>query len=286
MKLTARVVGRAAFLVGRVVQDSPLYGAERRGAPVMAFVRVAGDVIHERGYVERPDVLVLLDVALLEQPAAGVLDGVGPATVVLANSPLAAGALQAGRALPGRVVTLDVSAIALAELGRHVPGTAAAAFTVKATGLAPWDALAEAVAAELTASAVTGAALERNLAAARRAFDAAPSSSWPPREAAPAAPAGPAFVVPRLPARVAAPVIRAAGTSAARTMGGWRVERPVIDAGGCTRCALCFLLCPEGAIRRDADGWPAVDYAHCKGCLVCVHECPPHAIAAVREMAG
>jgi 2-oxoacid:acceptor oxidoreductase delta subunit (pyruvate/2-ketoisovalerate family) len=64
---------------------------------------------------------------------------------------------------------------------------------------------------------------------------------------------------------------------------GWRVYRPLIDRPHCTRCFLCFALCPEGAIHLDADNYPIIDYDHCKGCLVCVAECPPQVISAVRE---
>jgi 2-oxoacid:acceptor oxidoreductase delta subunit (pyruvate/2-ketoisovalerate family) len=77
--------------------------------------------------------------------------------------------------------------------------------------------------------------------------------------------------------------VLASGTSALRTTEGWRVSRPVIDLGRCTRCFLCFALCPEGAIRLDTENYPIIDYDHCKGCLVCVTECPPRAIAEVRE---
>jgi 2-oxoacid:acceptor oxidoreductase delta subunit (pyruvate/2-ketoisovalerate family) len=84
----------------------------------------------------------------------------------------------------------------------------------------------------------------------------------------------------------AAPAIAAAATSALRTMDGWRVYRPEIDLDRCTRCCICFALCPEGAIHLDEHTYPVVDYAHCKGCLVCVTECPPHAISEVREVSS
>lgn len=35
-KTASRIVGTAAFLQGYTAQDSPIYGAERRGAPVAA----------------------------------------------------------------------------------------------------------------------------------------------------------------------------------------------------------------------------------------------------------
>lgn len=280
------MVGRAAFLAGFHVQDSPLYGAERRGAPVMAFVRLSREPIQERGYVERPDVLVVTDAAQIAQPDAGILAGTGRGTLMLVNSPLPAADLVARYGLPGRVVALDVSAIVLATVGRHVLSAAVAASTVRATGLAAWDAVAEAIALELRESAVPAALIDRNLLAARRAFDATPAVGFPTDEGTRAEAPSPSeapFVVPRLPARVAAPAIVAPATSARRTTDGWRLERPVVHRERCTRCLLCFVLCPEGAIGLDAEHWPLVDYAHCKGCGICVRECPTGTIEAVAE---
>jgi len=39
MKTASRIVGTAAFGQGYYAQDSPVYGAERRGAPMIAFTR-------------------------------------------------------------------------------------------------------------------------------------------------------------------------------------------------------------------------------------------------------
>jgi pyruvate ferredoxin oxidoreductase gamma subunit len=285
VKLASRIVSRAAFLAGRTVQDSPLYGAERRGAPVVAFVRFAdGEPIAERGYIERPDVAVVMDDSLLSQPDAGVLDGVSGATLLLANTRRTAEELRARFGIAVRVVALDVSGIALALLGHHLLSAPTAGFTVKVTALAGWDELARAVEIELAEIGLAADPVGRNLVATRRAFDDAPFAGLPVRSvtAAPAvAPRG--FVVPRLPAGIAAPSVLAGATSALQTTAGWRVSRPVIDLGRCTRCFLCFALCPEGAIHLDAANYPVVDYEHCKGCLVCVTECPPRAIAEVRE---
>jgi pyruvate ferredoxin oxidoreductase gamma subunit len=40
MKTASRIVGTAALLHGFIAQDSPVYGAERRGAPMTAYVRI------------------------------------------------------------------------------------------------------------------------------------------------------------------------------------------------------------------------------------------------------
>lgn len=286
VKLAARIVGRTAFLAGFHVQDSPLYGAERRGAPVMAFVRFSRDPIHERGYVERPDVLVVADASQIAQPEAGILAGADRNTVTVVNSPVPAADLVARHGLPGRVITLDVSGIVLATVGRHVLSAAMAAATVRAMALAAWETVAEAIAVELRDSAVAAELVDRNLLAARRAFEAAPVVGIPTDARAdaevPRSPPVP-FVVPRLPARVAAPAIVVPATSVHRTTEGWRLERPVVHRERCTRCLLCFVSCPEGAIGLDAEHWPVVDYAHCKGCGICIRECPTGTIEAVAE---
>jgi pyruvate ferredoxin oxidoreductase gamma subunit len=286
VKLASHVVSRAAFLAGFTVQDSPLYGAERRGAPVVAFARIADEPIHERGYIDQPDAIVLMDHSLLELPEAAVLDGASEQTLVLANSAQPSDELKQTANIPGRVITLDVSSIALHRLHHHLLSAPIAGFTVKVAALAPWETLAEAARIELTGIGLNRDVVELNLAATREAFDAAPAVGLSAPVATPPPVPGARFVIPRLPARLAAPSISATGTSALRSMAGWRVYRPEIELSRCTRCFICFALCPEGAIRLDAESYPVVDYDHCKGCLVCATECPPHAITEVRETAA
>ena len=48
MKTASRIVGSAAFHAGFEAQDSPTYGAERRGAPMAAYTRVSKEPILER----------------------------------------------------------------------------------------------------------------------------------------------------------------------------------------------------------------------------------------------
>ncbi len=65
--------------------------------------------------------------------------------------------------------------------------------------------------------------------------------------------------------------------------GTWRVYKPVIDLSRCSRCATCWLYCPETAITLDKDGYPHIDYNYCKGCGICANECPTKAISMVEE---
>ena len=54
MKTASRILGSAFFGAGFEVQDAPRYGAERRGAPIFAYVRAGRDPINERGPILRP----------------------------------------------------------------------------------------------------------------------------------------------------------------------------------------------------------------------------------------
>ncbi|MEZ5585139.1 MAG: 2-oxoacid:acceptor oxidoreductase family protein [Candidatus Competibacteraceae bacterium] len=45
-----------------------LYGAERRGAPIFAYVRAGRSPIQERGIIRQPDLVVVADDTLLNVP--------------------------------------------------------------------------------------------------------------------------------------------------------------------------------------------------------------------------
>ena len=86
MKTASRILGSAFFLADYEVQDAPRYGAERRGAPIFAYVRASRQLINERGIIGQPDLVVVADDSLVSLPAAGVLQGLREHTVMLINS--------------------------------------------------------------------------------------------------------------------------------------------------------------------------------------------------------
>lgn len=282
VKLAGRITSRAAFLAGLAAQDSPLYGAERRGAPVVTSVRAGDPPLLDRGYVVEPDVIVVLDASLLADGRGPILEG--DAAAVLVNSSEASPRLKADLGIGTEVVCMDVSSLVLARLGEHHLSAPMAGWAIRALDLAGWECVAAAVRIELAAIGVPALSIERNLEATRIAFDAA--TVLPPRRrAAPERPCTTPFVVVRLPVTMAAPTVDVGANSELRTTGGWRTHRPVIDRAHCNRCFLCFVLCPEGSIHLDAQHFPLVDYDHCKGCMVCAAECPTHTIREEREVA-
>jgi len=275
IKTAGQILSRALFLEGYEVQDAPRYGAERRGAPIVAYVRAAKFPIYERGVIAHADLVVAADETLVTMPAAGVLQGLGPATVLLIRSERPADAWRAQLGLPGTVLTLPASARTAADCA----GAAA-----RLLGVVSRASLERALDAEL--GGFGAAVLEENRTQALAAFDAFAAHGGAVTEGTAAgAPAAPCWItMPLEDAAVAAPDIRAPGSSALAQTGLWRALRPVIDEDLCKRCGwICGTYCPDSAIRVGADRRPVIDYEHCKGCMVCVEVCPPHAIRAVPE---
>lgn len=280
MKTASRILGNACFLAGLEVQDAPRYGAERRGAPIFAYVRVDRRPILERGIIARPDLAVVADPSLIPIPAAGVLAGLDDRSVLLIASPESPELWRERLGLQGTLITFRPEGLGEGHGDLHLVGTACAAAAARVLGLFPMVLLEAGIREEL--GTLGEAIVQRNLMIARAAFDqlsdragCVTESPDPPPEATGA----PAWVdLPFEEARISAPVIHAALTSTLVPTGLWRTLRPVIDYERCNRCWwVCSAFCPDGAITVEA-GTPRIDYDHCKGCLVCVAQCPPHAI--------
>ncbi len=78
-------------------------------------------------------------------------------------------------------------------------------------------------------------------------------------------------------------IITEAGNASLRRTGDWRSERPVVDKAKCSKCALCWLYCPDGAIKLLDDGYYEADLYYCKGCGICAGVCPCDAITMIEE---
>lgn len=284
-KTASRIAGTAAFLEGYHAQDSPIYGAERRGAPVSAFTRIAKEPIHERGLISRPDIVIVADASLIEDPAARVLDGVDQRTVVFVNSPFGAEQFQAQTPIPGQLVTMNLNEMALQHFGKR--GAISALLGAVACRLAGLrrESVREAVARELAELGLAPSVVESNQVLAFRCYDAVQTVVIETGARRPSATAQLRSPTYEPPTRGTAG-ITVGPNSTIRSMSGWRTFRPVLRPDLCNGCWLCFANCPEGAITIKPDGKPAVYYPHCKGCLDCVEVCPTDAMTAEREPQG
>lgn len=283
MKTASRILGTALFAEGFEVQDAPRYGAERRGAPIFAYVRASRNAIAERGLIHHPDLVVVSDETLVPVAAAGVLAGVGPHTALLIVSNDDAEVWRDRLRWGGPVFTLPSATEEVAQL-RFLGATCAGA-AARLIGAIGRDTLESALREELASQkdAVVAENLERALAA----YDRFEDDAGVVVEGDDSADHGgdPQWVeLPFEPASTSAPDVHASATSVEVRTGLWRTMRPVLDRDRCHQCTwVCGTFCPDGAISVADDGYPEIDYDHCKGCLICVAVCAPHAMGAIPE---
>lgn len=167
--VAAYLLATAAIDEGHFGQAFPAFGAERRGAPVVAFVRIADRTLRRRNQVLQPDFLIIQDRALLKVP--GVLDGLRPGGGILVNTSL--DAVTLGEQLGHEVVTLPATQLAKTHLGRPVPNTALLAAFLALTEMLPMSALTGALGQKFR-----GDILERNLRLIEAAAQQVPAGQW------------------------------------------------------------------------------------------------------------
>jgi len=69
--------------------------------------------------------------------------------------------------------------------------------------------------------------------------------------------------------------------------GGWRTGvRPQVELDACVNCLLCWVYCPDSAVKTSDGAFAGFDLDVCKGCEICAAVCPTNAIEMVAEHAG
>jgi len=164
----AELLAAAAFSEGRYAQAFPSFGSERMGAPVMSFCRIDDRPIRTREPVTEPDALVIQDPTLLHQ--ADVFVGLARGGYVLINA--TRGFRQLGLDdfealhIASRLLTVPASSLAMARLGRPLPGAPLLAALAALAGVVSLDAVLAAISERFSGQAAAG-----NSAAAVAAFD-------------------------------------------------------------------------------------------------------------------
>jgi pyruvate ferredoxin oxidoreductase gamma subunit len=103
----ARLIALAAIREGKYATAFPFYGAERRGAPVVSFVRIDNQPIRVYSQIREPDLVVVLDKSVME--VVDIFHGLKKGGIVLLNS-------AHPREFAGfRTYTADLTGIALKE---------------------------------------------------------------------------------------------------------------------------------------------------------------------------
>lgn len=110
--IASKLLASALFREGKFVQSFPAFGVERRGAPVVAFLRFADEPILLRCEITEPDDLIVLDPTLVG--AVDVTAGLKAQGAVLLNSEREPNAYEE-LAKRFRLATVDASSIARAH---------------------------------------------------------------------------------------------------------------------------------------------------------------------------
>ena len=74
------IIAEAAYLSGNFidVHAYPSFGAERRGAPIQAYVKLSRhEKVYDRAQIENPDILIVFDDSVLTQEDVGSLEDRG-----------------------------------------------------------------------------------------------------------------------------------------------------------------------------------------------------------------
>jgi len=252
-QLLADTFARAGFWV----QSFPEFKAERRGAPISAFLRWDEEPIRRRYKVRTCDVLVAISPS---PPQARAVATLRPGGQLLVNRDTRfphRGDWHVSH-VPGSQIALRNGILSVE--GRPMGNVAVLGAAVKLLLPDGLEFLEQAIRTRMGARIA-----EPNIIAAREGYElcahqhtVATDTPYEPEPAAPRPPLG----------RFAVSLTDTLGNNT----GSWSLERPaILDA--CNVCGLCALFCPEGVMRR-VDGAMVIDFDHCKGCGICEDVCP------------
>jgi len=262
-QILAETFARAGFWV----QAFPEFKAERRGAPISAFLRWDEQTIHRRYKVRAADVLAVVSPA---PPPPDGLAKLRPGGLAVLNREA-----RFPHSGPFDVARVPASRIArdngiLSPEGRSMGNIALLGACVKLLLPDGLDFLDQAIRGRL------GAAADANVLAAREGYARCTrqhrlvrDTELEPAEAANGAPRARNFAVSTL-------------DSLRNHTGSWSLDRPTLSEA-CNGCAVCALFCPEGAITR-AGRVITIDYLYCKGCGICEAVCPVRGAIAMEEV--
>jgi pyruvate ferredoxin oxidoreductase gamma subunit len=153
---------------GKYVQAFPEFGAEKRGAPILAFNRLSTKPIRSHSQVYYPDMVIVTDPSLL-----GLVDITGGAkedAIFLMNTTAEIPLIREKLSLGDRkIYALDAYSIASDELGRTIPNVPMVSALIKVTGFMDFKKFKENLKVSLEKK-LRSEVVEMNLRTVDRAF--------------------------------------------------------------------------------------------------------------------
>lgn len=160
---SAEILSEAAISEGKYAQAFPSFGPERRGAPVLAFVRISPDQpIRIRSSITEPDIVAVLDPGLLR--SIDVASGLKPGGVVIVNTVKTASQIRKEFNIQAPLATLGATKIAMELLGVPITNTTMIGAVVRVSGIVNMESLIAPINKRF------GRLGEKNTAAMKRAY--------------------------------------------------------------------------------------------------------------------
>ncbi len=158
----AEMLAYAFVLEGKYASSFPTFGAERRGAPVAAFLRYDEKPIRETHQIYDPDCIMCLDPFIGR--SKDIFNGLKGDGIAIINTPKPA--VEHWPDALKRLGLIDATALALDEIGRAIVNTCMLGVLSRVTG---WVKL-ESVIASLDMN-FEGKLLQKNIDLVKRGYD-------------------------------------------------------------------------------------------------------------------
>ena len=159
---SAELVARAAISEGKYAQSFPSFGPERRGAPVLAFLRISSEPIRIRTNIYEPDIVAVLDPGLLR--VVDVTSGLKEKGKIIINSRKSPDELKSEFGYKWPIAAVNATKIARETIGLPITNTAMIGALLKVTEAVKMDFLIEQLRERF------GARAEANIKAMKRAY--------------------------------------------------------------------------------------------------------------------
>ena len=165
----ADLIATAAAASSKYGSSLPMYGTERRGAPVVSFVRIDDHLIRQKTQIYAPDCLIVLDPRQKDWPQ--VYQGVKPEGVLVLNFTKA----PEKRPHPNISIAgvVDATSIALEEIGIPAFNTCLLGAFAAITGWLELDSILAAL-----EKSFSGKQLEGNIRSVQRGYQEVKIVNW------------------------------------------------------------------------------------------------------------
>ena len=158
----ADLLARAAVLDGKWSQSLPYFTTERRGSPVVSFVRIDNSPIWVKSFIQNPDLVVVTSYSVMK--FVKVSEGVKESSRILVNTSKLSSDLELGEGL--HVHTIDANKIANETIKKPIANIVMLGALLGVDEVVSFGALKEAVSQEFPEELA-----KRNLAGMQLAYN-------------------------------------------------------------------------------------------------------------------